>query len=86
MGRTVYVVRKKKEYRNEWDRPQFFAYEDSAKREVARANLADAIRTAPKLRVLKWGRKSSEGFMEAQEIVKRISEGIYEMRKQHVQD
>lgn len=85
MGRTVYVVRKKKEYRNEWDRPQFFAYKDSAVREVARANLADAIRTAPKLRVLKWGRESSAGYVEAQEIVKRISEGIYEMSEQHVQ-
>jgi len=85
MGRTVYVVRKKKEYRNEWDRPEFFAYKDSAEREVARANLADAIRTAPKLRVLRWGRKSSAGYEEAQEIVKRISEGIYEMSEQHVQ-
>jgi predicted Rdx family selenoprotein len=85
MGRVVYVVKKKKEYRNDWDSPEFFAYKGDALREVARANLADAIRTAPKLRVLRWGRKSSAGYEEAQEIVKRISEGIYEMSEQHVQ-
>tara|TARA_R100000988_G_scaffold79150_1_gene42751 strand:+ start:240 stop:500 length:261 start_codon:yes stop_codon:yes gene_type:complete len=84
MGRTVYVVRKKKEYRNEWDRQEFFAYKGDALKEVAKANLADAIRSAPKLRILRWGRKSSSGYMEAQEIVKRISEGIYEMSEQHV--
>lgn len=85
MGRTVYIVRKKKEYRNDWDRPEYFAYKQDAVDEVARANLADAIRTAPKLRVLKWGRESSAGFVEAQEIIKRISKGIYEMSEQHVQ-
>ena len=85
MGRTVYVVRRKKQYRNDWDRPEFFAYKKDAEDEVERANLADAIRTAPKLRVLRWGRESSAGFVEAQEIIERISKGIYEMSEQHVQ-
>jgi hypothetical protein len=84
MGRTVYVVKKKKEYRNEYDTPTFFSYKGDALREVSRANLRDALCTAPRLRYLSWGRKSSSGYEEAQEILKRISEGIYEMSEQHV--
>lgn len=86
MVNTIYAVRKKKEYRGEYDSEEMFQYEGAAIRRVNQNNLRDAIRASDKLRHLSWGRPSSAGFDEAQEIIRRMSEGIYEVVEKRVND
>lgn len=86
MVSTIYVVRKKKEYQTEWDSEQLFQYKGKAIESVSRQNLLDAIRASAKLRHLSWGRTSSAGYEEAQEIITRMSNGIYEVVEKSVND
>ena len=86
MVNTIYVVRKKKEYQTEWDTEQLFQYKGKAIESVSQKNLSDAIRASAKLRHLSWGRPSSAGFEEAQEIITRMSKGIYEVVERSVND
>lgn len=86
MVSTVYVVRKKNEYQGEWDVEQLFQYQGAAIKAVTQNNLQDAIRASDKLRHLSWGRPSSPGYDEAQEIIRRMSEGIYEVVEKRVND
>jgi hypothetical protein len=86
MVSTIYVVRKKKEYREEWDSEDLYQYKGKAIEAVSRANLSDAIRASAKLRHLSWGRTSSAGYEEAQEIITRMSKGIYEVVERRVND
>ena len=86
MSQTLYVVDRKKPYQRGYDEKQYFRWEEAAIRTVERRNLHDAIRQADKLRTLKYARESSSGFEEAQEIIERMSKGVWELREVRVND
>ena len=86
MSQTLYVVDRKKPYQREYDTKEYFRWEEAATRTVERKNLHDAIRMSDKLRTLKYARPSSSGFDEAQEIIERMSKGVWEVRTIRVND
>ena len=86
MSSTIYVVDRKKKYQRDWNDEEHFKWEQMANETVERKNLADAIRMSQKLRTLKYARPSSSGYDEAQELIERMSKGVWEVRKIRVND
>tara|TARA_A100001201_G_C3958875_1_gene162011 strand:- start:55 stop:324 length:270 start_codon:yes stop_codon:yes gene_type:complete len=86
MSSTIYVVDRKKQYQRDWNDEEHFRWEEAAIKTVERKNLEDAIRMSEKLRTLKYARPSSSGYHEAQEIITRMSKGVWEVRKIRVND
>ena len=81
---TVYLIRKKEEYGGKPYNMEYYKYRHAAESIVADYNLSDAERVGKKLRKLGWLMPNSSDRPEAMGIIKRMSEGAWEVIEKHV--